>query len=424
MATQQNDGLASRFFLFSALPTELRLRIWRVALERNRIIRVFVASHLDIEADSAGDDDAEVECRSQTSAMPPHLIRSIPRIYGSEIHYTVVADGYDLVHSLLSVNTEARHVALRFYRMRMPCIFGGNDSKKWVDSLCAAAIPPPGKSWSHGTLYMNPEFDFLLRLGSDETYGRNLKGREDVTIDFIQRFKTVYDPDGVGVLNMVVNMEALKSFNGVLKQSSLASASTEAFRETFSRLRQVWFLDLCPTGHGLGHNTLSQPGIRPFFSYSYPTMVSTPNFDRLPRDPRAINLVKVPSFRIRPGVETFFPQWKRLMEAWGVFPEGRAGTTEFRLMLAADSRPFGQSYDQTGAWQCLGTEKHRFDAAVAGRDDVAVDTVSPVFGFWLFPTTALPPDIGQTAAWVQLVAMDMSASWPELGVFKFPEGES
>ncbi|KAL8348363.1 hypothetical protein RB598_001593 [Gaeumannomyces tritici] len=424
MATQQNDGLAPGFRLFPALPAELRLRVWRVALERNRIIRVLVASHLDIETGGGG-ADAELECRGQIPAIPPHLVRSIPRIYGSDINYTVVADGYDLVNPLLSVSTEARQVALRFYRMRVPCIFGGNASKKWVDSLCAAAIPPPGKSWSHGTLRMNPEFDFLLRLGSEETYGRNLEGREDVTIDFIQRFKTVYDPNGVGILNMVVNMEALKSLNGVPRQSILASSAlTEAFRETFSRLRQVWFLDLCPTGHGLGHNTLSQPGTRPFFSYSYPTMVSTPNFDRLPRDPRAINLARVPSFRIRPGVETFFPQWRRLMEAWGVFPEGKVGTTNFRLMLAADSRPFGQSYDQTGAWQCLGTEKYRFNAAVSGRDDVAVDNVNPVFGFWLFPTTALPPDIGQTAAWVQLVAMDMRASWPELGVFKFPESDN
>lgn len=423
MATQQNDSLAPGFHLFPSLPSELRLRVWRAALERNRIIRVFVASHLDLDAEGAGDDDAELECRSH-GAMPPHLIRSVTRIYGSEIHYAVVADGYDLVHPLLSVNTEARDVALRFYRVRMPCIFGGNASKKWADSLCAVALPPPGKEWSHGTLYMNPEFDFLLRLGSGETYRRDLDGKEDVTIDFIQRFKTVYDPSGVGLLNLVVNMEALESFKGVLKRSCLDPAATGAFRETFAQLRQVWFLDLCPTGHGYGHTTLSRPGTSPFFSYSYPMMVSTPNFDRLPRDPRAIDLTKVPSFRNRTGPETFLPQWKRLMDAWGVSGGGQAGTTtDFRLMLAADSRPFGQAYDQAGALQCLGTERRRFDAAVGERDDVMVDMVNPVFGFWLFPAAPLPLGIGQPAAWVQLVTMDMSASWPELGLFSFPEGD-
>jgi hypothetical protein len=321
------------------------------------------------------------------------------------------------------VNKEARDAALGFYRVRVPCIFGGDDTRKWVDALYGRTQAPWEKGWDQvvGTLYLNPEYDFLLRLGRKEMHinqGRRLCGWTDVTIDFMQRFKTVYDPRRVGLLNLVVDMEAIMSFpnKGALEQSQLEPAAIRAFTDTFAQLREVFFLNVCFSGRSFGAMPLFQQNQSPFFSHSYPMMAPTPNFEGLARDPRAIDLVKVPVLRTSVGPEDFFPRWQGLMEAWGISQERTS--TDFRIVLAADSRTFGEAHERRGALQCMREEKARFDRAVRSRRDVMEDAADPVVGFWIFPLSAFPAAAeGPSEPWMRLVATDLSGFWPELGVF-------
>src|SRR5579862_562593 len=91
------------FSQFPMLPTELRLRIWQCSVEQHRLVEVEVEPLL-------GSEDAPLY--STTNALNKLI---------SGRNYTATAQGFQLHSKLLRVNSESRKVALRFYRVHIPC---------------------------------------------------------------------------------------------------------------------------------------------------------------------------------------------------------------------------------------------------------------------------------------------------------------
>src|SRR5947207_4121001 len=116
----------SNFLLFPLLPKELRLKIWRHTLQRQRIIQLRLQARVQQTATQAAE------------------------ITGSAIknkHYCAVVDGCQVLSKLLRVTSESREEALKFYRVHLPCRFTGG---------------PTGEGTTcPGTLHFNPEYDFL-----------------------------------------------------------------------------------------------------------------------------------------------------------------------------------------------------------------------------------------------------------------------
>ncbi len=98
-------------FPFPRLPSELRLDIWRLHLQRHRMIEI------DIGA-GVGPGDSE----SHSYATHNHL----GRIVSAGRYYLAIRDDESPpVSALFQVNREARGAALRFYHIHLPFKRGG-----------------------------------------------------------------------------------------------------------------------------------------------------------------------------------------------------------------------------------------------------------------------------------------------------------
>jgi hypothetical protein len=88
-------GDESYFHRFPELPIELRQKIWRHSLQRERLIRIRLVPE-------------------------PNAKSTI----GNE-RYTATVNGHQVLSKLLRVNREPREAALGFYRVHIPCRFAG-----------------------------------------------------------------------------------------------------------------------------------------------------------------------------------------------------------------------------------------------------------------------------------------------------------
>ena len=85
--------------LFSLLPKEIRLKIWRHALRRQRIIQLRLKSH--------------------------RVQHVVPPTSEQWRGYHILVDGCQVLSKLLRVNRESREEALFFHRVHIRCRFTG-----------------------------------------------------------------------------------------------------------------------------------------------------------------------------------------------------------------------------------------------------------------------------------------------------------
>ena len=83
------------FTNFQSLPKELRLKIWRHSMQRERIIKVSFENN------------------------PPTA--NTTEFDGKTVQHSAIVDGYKILSKLLCVSQEARYEALSFYRVHIPC---------------------------------------------------------------------------------------------------------------------------------------------------------------------------------------------------------------------------------------------------------------------------------------------------------------
>lgn len=148
--------------IFPRLLPELRLRVWQLFLQRHRMIE------LNIFADDDQDNDSHSGYYSDLN----HLGNIIS---GRSYSLNIKGRGYAASLSpLLRVNSEARHAALEFYRIRLP--FPRQNAEQ--------------------VLYLNPEHD-VLYVRPEAHYGRSPPRAVTVLVDFLHDVKA-YDPKNQG----------------------------------------------------------------------------------------------------------------------------------------------------------------------------------------------------------------------------------
>jgi hypothetical protein len=416
-ATQSNT---STFPLFPLLPKELRLKIWHHSLQRQRFIKVLLLPE------------------KMFNTTQPEGTEAVISTSKSE-RYRAYAEGYQVLSKLLRVNCEAREAALEFYRVRLPCLL-----KKGLETSHGVpyeAIP--------GTLYINPEYDFL--------YITPQVSAEDTLLDFFYHMKTTYDPHHIGLLNLALDFNSLNA--GDLSQLELLSLDPKvrkAFVETLTQLQEVFFVSEQKAGRTID----KQSGFvtpEPFFNRSLPILGTAPSFERLHCDPRPISKDLQHVFVGFLDERLVLHLWQQLLKKFGVVPSqityryclffspGGKGQRVYDHLSAErwlqweddlwtgalaekalEKSQGGENQESFFSWAFGGIWKEKKKtipvSLIGGRSEKyknedLTKAVRPAIGFWLFPVKVL--DFEEVRQGPHHL-FDMSGHWPELALSSLP----
>lgn len=402
---QDSHSENSGFSLFPLLPPELRLKIWNYSLQRPRIITV----RFEVRTDRQVDED------------------------GGSTRYRAIVDGHQVISKLMRVNSEAREAVLSFYRCHIPCTL--------VHGIAGEEVMKPG------TFHFNPEYDFLW------IYPGILA--KNTLLDFIYHLKHTHDPRRVGLLNLALDTHSLNATDlNLLEPANLNAEHRDAFVDTVSQLREVFFVEKVRTGRQVLGLLSGIPTSETMFNRSFPIMATAPNFERLRRDPRHIS-EDLKRVYVESDPLGLLHQWQRILKKWDISPSG----VEYRLMLSFSppgsefpifDRESAKRWVEKEDWEWTG--KWRIDDSVTNanlalryfdisdqvtqypigslhekyKNEDLEKAVKPAFGFWLFPMDAfgtLPPEAVSEEAWFRPFTkelLDMTEHWPELGLLSLP----
>jgi hypothetical protein len=373
---------------FPRFPPELRIRIWRMALEqRQRIIKVQLRSDMMMNA---------LLARQGT-------VR--PETHKSE-QYDVVVDGHQMISKLLRVSLEARHAALEFYRVHIPC---------WLKKGATTR----DETMKAGYLYFNPEHDFL-QINNDTGH----------VVEFLHDLKTVHDPYKVGLLNLAADRNDLLGGGGLstIDPATIDPPLLASITETLSQLREVIFIHVQRAGRNVFGLYSGAPTHEYYQNLSFPVVTVTLNYDRLPRDPRPIGR-DLDNILVNADPRTMVHAWRRLI--YNHFGDAGVPETEHRIMLAFEPTAF-EVYDcfdaseymryEVECWTKRTQSKSRQSVQRTSSEDIEgaeEEEVETVFGFWLFPVDAfgeLPERPTDSFVSKEPRCIDMTNHWPELAV--------
>lgn len=293
----------------------------------------------------------------------------------AQVPYFVGADRYWLFNELLRVSREARMVALKFYRVRIPC----------------TAQP--------GFLYFNPEHDFINFEYSSRhrrwMYARKVIG----LIHFIHDLKFTYDPRQVGLLKLdIATGSPLARVPPDNELWCTESPSVNAsFAQIHMQLREFIFME---TPSDLGRSrmvgSVSRTGtIETLPNRPFPILNWIPTFERL-QSPRLI-FENLEHLFIAFDPARAFLNWRRPLDMWAVVPSA----VEYWTLLAFHPQ---------------GGDPPRYDCHMSYLD--AIDNSAKAFGLWLFPLHALgpmPPNGGPYRVFKKRLAQ-FAGHWPRLGL--------
>ncbi|KAK8014250.1 hypothetical protein PG990_007546 [Apiospora arundinis] len=383
---------------FRCLPKELRLQIWRQALRRNRFIRI------------------ELEPLTPAGEPPnQHFTENHLGKLVTEGSYYVRASGYHLYSDLLRVNIEARHEALRFYRIRFPYY-----------------VQDPQFGQPASVLYLNPEYDFVHLIAE--------RWEKETPASFMHDL-IAYDPLGIGLQNLAVDYQTMsRSEWADLDPQDMDTAVRTAYQQTLSQLREVFFV-------GLTNVARANPGfLRPeenqgkgvvHFSESFPIMSREPVFDRLcPRDPRPIggDLAKVIIGPRDP--REIMALWRQILDNSGIHNEDEDGCDEdddhhakpqevaVRYSYLLAQRPIQEAdavFGPEDAERFLEKEGKRWENTLKTLNR----EIDAAFGFWLFPIDldeSRPLTLAEDQPWNGDRVLDLSDHWPELALSEMWRG--
>lgn len=351
------------FHPFPSLPKELRLQIWEDAIPQERMLRIYLQPHNGRRYDLA-------------SAEPRYLKRNHLRNPISGERYRAVVRGRQLITKYLRVNSEARSVALGFYRIHMPVYLTGPTYTE------------------RSVLYFNPEHDFL-HIWADAPV-------KDTLIDFLWDLKA-YDPKGVGLRKLGIDLEAFCANDLQYLRTSdlLLIRQRTALVQTLSNLSDVWFLNLQAASSGMKPQSKLHTS-RCHFVNSVSTWGDAPTFRRLGIDMRSgveDELEQVYMGEVDPREVLF--RWRRLLRTWSI--EFEPGQVDYRLfvgnvrLLTFPNCQSSKLAETKQAMQLLSLRRDRSgslgEKSDPGSKVSQVDTSSAIQaaakGFWLFPVEAV-----------------------------------
>ncbi|KAF2205790.1 hypothetical protein GQ43DRAFT_467800 [Delitschia confertaspora ATCC 74209] len=323
------------FTLFSLLPKELRLQIWRHSLETHRLIKVGLREQA--WGWIAFVNNMPTYTEKKAKEVVANSIYSSP---DKSVRYYAVVDGYQVLSKLLRVNSEARQAALSFYRAHVPCVF----SKETPGLLDDVRGP--------GTFYFNPEYDFLQINIHEPPFDIDAV---DALADFLYHLKKTYDPQGAGLLNLALGYDALCEENVDKFESSLLDPGPRAaLLETLTQLREVFFAHTELHSRQMINITNGGSASQSIYNRSCPLMPHKPTFRRLHRDPRPIGQDLTKTFIRTNKLQSLQQLWSKLLKRCDILTT----QTEYRLLLASGfSGRKARVYDQKSAKRWLREEE-------------------------------------------------------------------
>lgn len=415
------------FTLFAKLVPELRMRIWEESLEGDRLVKIrvepppgYVESSPN-SPESPPDDSPTPSIDSfrpsvgqplespQPSTGQPGDSEDIP-LYStancldkliSGRNYTATVDGSQIHSKLLHINRESRSVALKFYRVHLPCYFETKNS------------PHSGLK---ATLYLNPESDFI--------HLKSNKPVEYTFVDFLHDVKA-YDPQDVGIVKLAL------SSSGMSHLQSLTSISEGVAKLTFvqclSRLREIIWMAHSHTGRAIMGPIQGVTETGTVFNHSMPVKSITPRFDLLLRYPISIGPELKYVLTASSDPRQMRVQWQQFLTKWNIHP---ARPARERVAFAYEVPEYWrQVSDLQSARLSLEEEEQSWLVAqsrwelAAGRSvgkvpiegpEELAKAVRPAIGFWLFPVEALGGLVGDFSRIKKI--FDMTGHWPELAL--------
>ncbi|CAH0046384.1 unnamed protein product [Clonostachys solani] len=283
-------GPEQSFPQFSKFPNEIRVHIFKLSLLRERFFQAWIER-----------DDL--------------LVGSKDHIGGNS--YIVNVQGRNLHSKLLRVNRDARHAALAFYRLHIPC------RHEWC-----------GVTQSMGYLYVNPERD-IIRIGFLPPHaGPSIPlphVRKPCIVDFLLDSQR-RDPHHIGLEKIALPTDAARQL--ISEDMEVDDPeSRELVARAFSNVKHIFFVCLEQNERlCLPYDPTATPMAPWQFSRSRPLLGSNSGFTRLPRDPRPISSdLKF----IFPGcimpIQSVY-NWFRLMADWGC--PGKDGSAEYHYMVS------------------------------------------------------------------------------------------
>ncbi|KAK0667286.1 hypothetical protein QBC41DRAFT_279359 [Cercophora samala] len=408
-ATGLLDGQVTNdtFTLFSLLPAELRVKIWRTSLQRQRIIQVVLSPVNEVKSRYVVDSNMDT----------PN---------GEE--FIAEVGGIKTISKLMRVNREARHEALLFYRVHLPCRF----IKPWEIKAQPSARP-------HGVLHFNPEHDFLHIFHTKEN-GDNSTSLLTLS-NFLYHLKTTYDRRQVGLLNLALDRDPAKAdwragavrFDASFDASKLLPNVSNALAKTLAQLKEVFFVFRTPIVKDDGDQP-DQDQFELLHNSPLPIWSASPRFDRIPSDPRpgVLEALKENASFYWFSLDSTLNDWNRLLNTLGIPPLDPNTPSQTRyscgLTYSVDSaltwesfvreavpKPENYVFDVETAQNYLGLQRKRAGGTNAGW--------TPTFGFWLF---RLPEGIEHISRFrnsyhddqgrlqLRQPTPDLTTVWPEL----------
>ncbi|RSL47752.1 hypothetical protein CEP54_013249 [Fusarium duplospermum] len=370
----------NKFFLnFSQLPTNLRCDIWEHALSYERLL------HVKLYKPYPTGDKTEKRKR-----------------------YIIVLLGPFPISKLFRANQESRHMALRFYRVHMPCRY----------------------RWKHveksGTLYFNPEFD-IIKLDPDSDafdWSHSLISRPNYFADFAHQL-WLKDPRRVGLVNFALENLWPAEINWELRLGQKANVSQ--LRDGLQRLRCVYFI-CCADLRLVSiwcHRMPELVAAKSIYLQEHPAMIYRNTFDRLPHDPRPVDLraVQMGSEDPLKQVQGWFSMLSRLQVPT------RDPPVAYRCMVTRQPTPRATIKDRDTALKWINDKRKCFQGESSGKSpnflrDLRQES-QPAFGFWVFPIECLEREhdvegdasrLGQNAELDRI--LDLSSFKPELCLFQ------
>jgi hypothetical protein len=379
---------------FSLLPWELRDQVWRSALQKKRLIRVTLKQ-------KQPDDITERESRDIQ--------------YGGS---SLFVDGFQLLSKLLRVNSEARNVALAFYRVRLPCVL----RRPHLAGSCIGILP------------FNPEYDVI--------WFEQLEHRIHFT-DFISTIR-MYDSRRIGLCNIAVSLSNIRVTLGAEGPDDYKCPS---FMETIRNVREFYlvaetnsyYLKYAKERYNdeSSYHVPAPAAVQPFHDRTPiiqkfgPLMSRIPGFDLLQRDPRPIGQDLARLFLGFDDIAQGISDWRSLLREWGVDPNRLESRV---LFVYRDFNPClpveDLSLDGSGLQRfSMPTANPLLDESlsplapdilITAEEQALERNSSLVFGFWLFPLDAFTQKTRLTHPNQSVHVWDLSGYWPELGFIYMP----
>ncbi|KAK4200745.1 hypothetical protein QBC40DRAFT_326104 [Triangularia verruculosa] len=363
-----NQAANEVFTLFPLLPAELRVKIWRTSLQRQRIIQVVLTPIK--EAKSRYDIDGSIDTPN-----------------GEE--FIAEVGGFKTISKLMRVNREARHEAQLFYRVHLPCRF----IKPWE-------IKARPDSPTRGMLHFNPEYDFL-HLFHTKDNGDNPVALLTLS-NFVYHLKTTYDRRHVGLLNLALDRDPAKAdwragavhFDASFDASKLLPNVRNALIKTLSQLQEVFFV--FRTSIVKDRDQPEGDQFELLHNSPLPIWSASPSFDRIPCDPRpsVLETLKEKASFYWFGLDSTLNDWNRFLAELGIPLLGAesccrtsyscgltysvdSALTWESFVREAVAKPQHYVFDAETAQNYLRLQRKRAGESRAGW--------TPAFGFWLFP---------------------------------------